>query len=69
MNALRSLVAELVGLFVEDRFFALAVAAWIALMIATAPLWNGSSFARGITLFFGLAVILMGSVISTARKR
>ncbi len=69
MNALRSLVAEVAGLFVEDRFFALAVAVWLAFIILTAPLWTGSSLARGIALFCGLAAILTVSVIQGARKR
>lgn len=69
MNALRSLTAELIGLFIEDRFFALAVAVWLAFIIVTAPLWNGSSLARGIVLFCGLAVILIVSIFHGARKR
>ncbi len=61
VNALRSLAAELAGLFVEDRFFALAVAVWLAFIIATTPLWNAAPLARGIALFCGLAAIAASS--------
>lgn len=68
MNVLRSLVAELAGLFVEDRFFALAVGVWLAFIILTAPLWAGSPLARGIALFCGLATILIASVLQGTRR-
>ncbi|MDQ2908403.1 MAG: hypothetical protein M3R44_03520 [Candidatus Eremiobacteraeota bacterium] len=68
MNAARSLAAELIGLFIEDRFFALAVAVWLGVIIVTAPLWNASTLARGIVLFFGLAAIFVASVFQGARK-
>ncbi len=69
MNALRTLGAEIVGLFIEDRFFALAVALWLAFIaILTPTLLSSSPLARGLALFGGLAAILIASVIYGARK-
>ncbi len=68
MNALRTIVSELAGLFVEDRFFALAIALWLALAIGALvsgivpPPW------RGPALFTGLAIILVTSVMRAARR-
>jgi len=68
VNALRTLAAELVGLFVEDRFFALAVGLWLVFVALVIPMSSGSPLTRGLTLFGGLALILIASVTYAARK-
>jgi len=67
MSALRKASAELFGLFVEDRAFALAIALWIAICGALAYLHAGSTQTRSLALFVGLAVILIATVVRAAR--
>jgi hypothetical protein len=68
MNALRAIGAELVGLFVEDWLFALAIALWLAVVAAGATFAVGPPGARGIVLFVGLATIFTSSVARAARR-
>lgn len=67
MNALRTVVRELVGLFVEDRLFALAIALWLLATGAIAALSIGTPEIRGLILFLGLAAVLVGGVVRGAR--
>jgi hypothetical protein len=67
MNALRTVLRELVGLFVEDRLFALAIALWLLAAGAIAALAIGTPEIRGLVLFLGLAAILVGGVVRGAR--
>ncbi len=67
MNAFRKAGAELFGLFVEDRVFALAIALWLAVCSALAYLHAGSPQTRALALFAGLAVILIATVARSAR--
>ncbi|MBC5800532.1 MAG: hypothetical protein GIX03_15270 [Candidatus Eremiobacteraeota bacterium] len=68
MNALRTLAGELAGLFVEDRFFALAVGLWLIFIAVVIAPSIDSPFIRGLALFGGLALILITSVTDGARK-
>jgi hypothetical protein len=67
MNALRSAAAEFLGLFVEDRAFALAIALWLAASGALAYLHAATPEARALALFAGLALILIAGVVRGAR--
>ncbi len=67
MNVLRTVIGELVGLFVEDRLFALAIAIWLFAAGALAALAIGTPEIRGLMLFLGLAVVLIGGVARGAR--
>ena len=67
MTALRDLLAELAGLFVEDRLFALAIAGCVALAFALSATSVLPATARGIVLFAILAATLVGGVIRGAR--
>lgn len=69
MNAIRGVFAELVGLFVEDKLFALAIAVWIAVAAAMAAYGIGSPEVRGLVLFFGLALVLGAGIVRGARTR
>lgn len=69
MNALRRIVAEIVGLFVEDKLFALAIAIWVAVAGAMAAYALGSPEVRGLVLFLGLAAVLVGGIVRGARVR
>jgi hypothetical protein len=67
MNAMRSAWRELVGLFVEDWRFALAIALWIlagifALPHLFPPVWCGPVF------FLGVLGILVENVMRSSRR-
>jgi hypothetical protein len=67
MNALKTIAHEILGLFVDDGSFALAILFWLALvgfLIRPLRLPN----AGGFVLFLGLAAILVESVTRFARK-
>jgi len=69
MNALRSVARKLAGLFIDDKLFALAIAAWLAAIGALTALHLGSPQALAFGLFAGLALILIASTIHAATKR
>ncbi len=68
MRGLKTIRDEFIGLFVDDRLFAIAILVWLALvwLIFThtdfAPAW------RAIALFAGLAVIFLESATRAARR-
>ena len=68
MNWLRTIVREVVGLFVDDGIFALSILAWLvvcALLFShmrVAGRWNG------IILFLGFALILIESATRFSRR-
>jgi hypothetical protein len=67
MNALKTILHEILGLFVDDGSFALAILRWLALVwFLVRPLQLPA--AGGIVLFLGLAAILVESVTRFARK-
>ena len=69
MNVVRNVIGELVGLFVENKLFALAIAVWIAIAGAMAAYAIGSPELRGLVLFIGLALVLAGGIVRGARTR
>jgi len=69
VNAVRGIIGELVGLFVEDKLFALAIAVWIAIAGAMAAYAVGSPEVRGLVLFLGLASVLVGGIVRGAQTR
>ena len=68
MSWIRTIFAELVGLFVDDGSFALAIVAWLGiawLILSQLPVageWKGP------ILFAGLAIVLVESVARRARR-
>ncbi|GAC1304211.1 MAG: hypothetical protein NVSMB19_14850 [Vulcanimicrobiaceae bacterium] len=69
MNAARRIASELVGLFVEDKLFALAIGVWIAIAGGMAAYALGSPEVRGFVLFAGLAAVLVGGIVRGAQTR
>lgn len=67
MNALRSAAAAFLGLFVEDRAFAVAIALWLAVCAALAFVHAATPEIRAVVLFAGLSVILVTAVVRDAR--
>lgn len=68
MNILRSIVAELISLFVDDGLFAVAIVFWVILDAVVAPAFGVSTYWRGIIFFAGLAVVLIESVARRSRS-
>lgn len=68
MSWLRTIVSELIGLFVDDGAFALAIVAWLALIGLVAHFAPSTQSWAGIALFLGLALILAESAMRRARK-
>ena len=66
MNVLTLALKELYGLFVDDLGYALAIAGWIVLSVVLLRFIDPG--ARGIVLFAGFALILVGSVRRGARR-
>jgi hypothetical protein len=68
MNALRSIIRELAGLFVDDKFLAagiLSVAAASWLLKAS----GAGTSASGALLFFGCLAVLVASALGERRSR
>lgn len=68
MRWLKRIAAEILGLFVDDGAFALAIIIWLAvawLMLQTLPVPSGY---RALILFAGLALILVESAARRSRR-
>ena len=62
MNLLRTILAELWGLFVDDGLLALGLVLWVALAAALVPLF-GLESAGGPVLFLGAAAVFTASLL------
>lgn len=69
MRWLRTVVAEIWGLFVDDGSFAAAIVVWLALVLFGLRRLGWSSRWGGIALFCGLALVLVENVLRHARRR
>jgi membrane protein implicated in regulation of membrane protease activity len=69
MRWYRSIAREVVGLFVDDGSFAIAILVWLGLAVAVVPHAASSARWAGPALFAGLALILIASVLRFARRR
>jgi len=68
MNTLSLILRELVGLFVDDEFLALAVLAVVGAAAACAFLIGTPSIVVGTVLLLGCVGVLVLSVLKTSRK-
>jgi hypothetical protein len=69
MPWLKSIAREVVGLFVDDGSFAVAILVWLALAVAGLPHIEAHPRVAGPVLFAGLAFILVESVLRFSRRR
>lgn len=69
MSWLRTIVREVFGLFVDDGSFALLILLWVGLAAFALPHFGLPPRWMGLTLFFGLALILASSAIRYKRSR
>ncbi|HEY0749094.1 MAG TPA: hypothetical protein VGD63_20490 [Steroidobacteraceae bacterium] len=68
MNGLKTIFAELLGLFVEDGSFAVAIFVWLGLVWFVVPRVPLPRVVQGPLLFAGLLAILLESVLRAARR-
>jgi pilus assembly protein TadC len=70
MSKLKTILAEILGLFVDDGSFALAILVWLALVAFVLPRFVPNATAQSIApaFFLGLAVVLAESVLRFARN-
>lgn len=68
MQWMKTIVAEVFGLFVDDGSFAIAILAWLVIAGLLLPYVDIPSGAKGPILFVGLAAILVESAARRARK-
>ncbi len=68
MPWLKTIAAEIFGLFVDDGAFAVAILAWLVVAGLALPHIGLPPPVKGPILFAGLAVILIESATRRARK-
>lgn len=68
LASLASIAREIIGLFVDDRSFALAILVWLAVVaLVLKPLGIGRPWLAAI-LFGGLAAILIEGTLRRSRR-
>jgi hypothetical protein len=69
MVTLKSILAEIIHLFVDDGSLALALVAWCGAIGLATMVLPESHAAPGVALFLGCDLILLGNVLGAARTR
>jgi hypothetical protein len=69
VNALKAMLREIFGLFVDDGSLAIAVLVWLALLRLLLPQLPVPAVWRGVILVAGLLGILLESALRRARQR
>jgi len=69
MRWLKTILAEIFGLFVDDISFALAIIIWLGIIRLGLPRLNLAAAWNGAILFAGLATILAGSALRRASRK
>jgi hypothetical protein len=68
MSWLKAIFQEILGLFVEDGSFAMAILVWLTLLWWVLPHFPMAGAWRAGILFAGLVAILVESVLRRARQ-
>jgi hypothetical protein len=68
MRWLKSVAREILGLFVDDAGFAIAILIWLAFAVAVLPRLAPAARWPAPALFAGLALILIESTLRYSRK-
>lgn len=68
MSSLKTIVAEILGLFVDDGSFALAIVVWLGLAGLVLPRLQALGPWASALLFAGLAAVLVESALRRARR-
>ena len=66
---LKSIVREVLGLFVDDGSFAMAIVVWAGIVVLVLARVTLHASWTGPALFSGLAFILIENVVRTSRRR
>lgn len=69
MHAIKKILIEIFGLFVENGRFALAIIIWLGIVWLATPHLAIRTDAGGPFLFAGLALILIENTIRSSRSR
>ena len=69
MTWLKTILWEILGLFMDDGNFAFFVLAWVSVTIFLLPYLGLALRWRGVILFVGLAMILFGSAVRFSHQR
>jgi hypothetical protein len=69
MRWLKTILAEIFGLFVDDLSYALAIIIWLGVIGLGLPRLNLPAAWNGVILFAGLAAILAGSAVRRASRK
>ena len=69
MRWLKTIFGELIGLFIEDGSFAVAIVVWLGLVWFVLPRVSLPPVLQGPVLFAGLLAILLESALRAARRR
>ena len=69
MRWIRSVAREILDLFVDDGSFAIAILAWLALVVVVVPRVAAGAHWAAPVLFAGLALILIESVLRFSHRR
>ena len=69
MKWLRSILRELLGLFIDDGSFAAAIVAWIAVVAFVLPRLPIAPTRQALLFAAGLLAILVESVLRRSRQR
>jgi hypothetical protein len=69
MRWIKSVVREVFGLFVDDGSFAIAILAWLVVVVVALPRAGAAARWAGPALFAGLAAVLVESVLRSSRHR
>lgn len=67
MSLLKSIFAEIIGLFVDDWGFALGLLAWVG--VCALPSWRSNPELDAEELFLGLAVLTLAFVARRAVRK
>ena len=68
MSWLRTIIAEIYGLFVDDGSFAIAIIVWLGIALFILPRLDSPPSANALILFAGLLLILFESSLRRAGK-
>ncbi len=68
MQWLKTILRELLGLFVDDGSFALAIVAWLGIAWLVLPRLTAGTAWGGIVLFAGLVLLLAESAWRSSRN-
>ncbi|HET7266512.1 MAG TPA: hypothetical protein VFJ15_00220 [Oleiagrimonas sp.] len=68
MSGAKAILKKVFRLFVDDAFLAVAVLFWLIVVWLLLPWILVPATWRGVTLFLGLAILLLGSVLLRVRK-